>query len=181
MLSKILFDAAKDNGGGSEEGSNWEAVLSELPAEKQELYQKHVSGLLNSVKATRAERDDLAKQIRDLSAKQEKGSDTQKELEQLSSELEAAAERAVIAEKRVKFAEEAARPEIGCVNARAAWLVAVAEDAFTKQGDPDWDKIRKAAPQLFAIKASRSNAGNGTKDEHKSVSMNDYIRRSAGR
>ena len=66
------------------------------------------------------------------------------------------------AEQRASFYEEAGRPEIGCSNPRAAFLVASAEGLFTKRGDPDWPAIKAAAPELFGRKTPPGNAGTGS-------------------
>ena len=60
--------------------------------------------------------------------------------------------RAEQAEQRAAFYEEAGRPEIGCSNPKAAYLIAASEGLFTKRGDPDWPAIKAAAPELFGRK-----------------------------
>jgi len=137
-------------------------------------YELHVTGLKNTVQATRDERDALSKQIRDLLPKAEKGSELERSLAEFSAKLDAS-------EKRAIFAEEAIKPEIGCSNPKAAYLLAVADGLFDKKGAPDWAGIKAAAPELFAKTNARSNAGNGTGSQpNGNLSMNDYIRQAAG-
>lgn len=137
-------------------------------------YEQHVTGLKNTVQATRDERDALSRQIRDLLPKAEKGSELERSLIDVAAKLDAA-------EKRAVFAEEASKPEIGCSNPKAAYLLAVADSLFDRKGSPDWTAIRAAAPELFTKTAARSNAGNGTSERQSTnLSMNDYIRQAAG-
>lgn len=137
-------------------------------------YAEHTQGLLNAVKATREERDALAKQIKDLLPKAEKGSELEKSLSELNTRLETA-------EKRATFLEAATQPGIDCRNPRAAYALAVAENLFTRQGLPDWDGLKKVAPELFGRVTPPANAGSGTQAGPPATSMNDLIRRAAGR
>jgi hypothetical protein len=134
----------------------------------------HLTGLRNTVKATRQERDGLAEQIKELLPKAEKGSELEKSLTDISSKLEQT-------ERRAAFAEEATKPEIGCRNPKAAYLLAVADNLFDKRGNPDWDKIKAAAPELFGAPAVNANAGSGTGQKPPQADMNTLIRRQTGR
>jgi len=137
-------------------------------------YEEHVTGLKNTVKATREERDQFAKELRDAAGKVAKGSEAEKALNDMAAKYE-------VAERRASFYEEATRPEIGCRNPKVAFALAVADDLFDKKGIPNWTAIKAAAPELFGVAAPRSNAGNGTGSPPKNESMNDLIRRAAGR
>ena len=134
-------------------------------------YEEHTTGLKNTVTATRQERDTFAKQIKELSSKAEKGSDLEKLLNATKSDLEAA-------EKRAVFSEEAVKPEIGCSNPRAAFLLAAADDLFDRRGNPDWKAIKEAAPELFGkTNNTQTHAGTGAGTQPKPAgSMNDFIR-----
>lgn len=165
---------------GESQGSafeNFEAFLAEQPEDVKTLYENHAAGLKNSVKAARDERDALSKQVKDLLKKADKGSELEKQLLDFNSKLESA-------EKRAAFAEDAIRPEIGCTNVKAAFLIAQADDLFRRDGAPDWEEIRRAAPELFRKPGSANGtAGNGTGDDASKLkaSMNDAIRKAAGR
>lgn len=131
--------------------------------------------LENTVKATRGERDTLAQDIKKLAKEQKEGSEAKAALEKISAQLEAT-------ERRAAFLEEALNPALQVRNARAAWLLAEAGNHFKKSGAPDWDAIRAEAPELFGLPTARANAGNGTQTPPSpSQSMNDFIRKSAGR
>jgi hypothetical protein len=148
--------------------------LKAQPEQVQSAYTAHVTGLQNTVKATRQERDDLSRQIKELSGKVEKGSDAERALTEISTKLEAA-------ERKASFVEEAIRPEIGCANPKAAYALAIADNLFNRSGAPDWNAIKEAAPQLFQKPTARGNAGSGTQEPPEKSSMNDFIRHSAGR
>jgi hypothetical protein len=153
----------------------WEQYLEGQPEEIKKLYGEHTTSLSNAVKATRDERDDLSRQIKDLLPKAEKGSELEASLNEALKKLE-------ISDKRANFAEQAIKPEIGCRNVKAAFALAQASDLFKKNGDPDWDAIKKEAPELFGSLIPDGDGGSGTQDEGKgAVSMNDRIRKATGR
>lgn len=150
--------------------ATWEAFLEGQPAEVKALYTSHSESLLNTVKAVRDERDSFKKQLKDLAKNAEAGSEAQKQLEAMSAQLE-------ITERRASFLEEAVKPEIECRNPGAAWVIAKAQDLFTKNGQPDWKAIKSAAPELFGKVIANANAGAGTgQPPAKQNSMNDFIR-----
>ncbi len=153
---------------------SWEKYLEAQPEPIKQLYTAHTTGLQNAVKATREERDGLAKQLKDLLPKAEKGSEFEKSLTETLTKLE-------VAERRATFVEEAVKPEIGCRNPKAAFLLAQAENLFTRSGQPDWNAIKAAAPELFGKPGTNGNGGNGTQDPPRKVGMNDFIRRASGR
>lgn len=153
---------------------SWDKFLEAQPEPIKQLYNTHTTGLQNAVRATREERDGLAKQIKDLLPKAEKGSEFEKGLQDAVTRLE-------VAERRAAFVEEAVKPEIGCRNPRAAFLLAQAENLFTRSGAPDWKAIQTAAPELFGKPTAPGNGGNGTQDPPQKADMNNYIRRASGR
>lgn len=150
--------------------ATWEAFLEAQPQEVKALYTSHSEGLLNTVKAVRDERDTFKKQLKDLAKNAEAGSEAQKQLEAMSAQLE-------ITERRASFLEDAVKPEIECRNPGAAWVIAKAQDLFTKNGQPDWKAIRTAAPELFGKPVANANAGAGTGQPPAAKSdMNAFIR-----
>lgn len=161
------------NGGEAQGPASWDEALKGLAPELQNLYSAHITGLQNTVKATRQERDEFAKQIRDLSAKAEKGSELEKSLTEISAKVE-------IAERRASFFEDAAKPEIGCKNPRLAWTLAQSDNLFARNGSPDWAAIKAAAPELFGAPSVNANAGAGTGGGTPKPDMNAWIRASAG-
>lgn len=138
------------------------------------LFDAHVNGLKTSLNSERTERGNLAKQVKDLAAKAEKGSDLEKQLTDMQNALQ-------IAERRAAFNEDALRPEVGCSNAKAAYALAQADNLFDSSGRPDWNAIKQMAPELFRKPGpgnSDGGAGNGNMPH---LTMNDIIRRAAGR
>jgi hypothetical protein len=152
----------------------WEKFLEGQPDEIKTLYGEHTKGLQNTVQATRDERDALAKQIRDdLLPKATKGSELEVSLNDTLKKLEAS-------DKRANFAEQAIKPEIGCRNPKVAFALATASDLFKRNGDPDWEAIKKEAPELFGPLIPNANAGNGTEDTTPPVDMNEFLRQATG-
>jgi hypothetical protein len=160
----------------NQQGANetFETWLEKQDAAVKALYESHVTGLKNTIKATREERDQFSRELREAAAKAEKGSEAEKRLSEL-------AEKAEAAERRATFAEEASKPEIGCANVKAAWLVAQADNLFDRKGNPDWAAIKVAAPELFRKPTVAGHAGSGTTDQPKGGTMNGWIRSAAGR
>lgn len=154
---------------------SFEEFLEAQPEEVKTLYQSHSEALLNTVKATRDERDQFKKQIKELAKGQADGSEAKKQLEAMEAQLERT-------ERRAAFLEDAMKPEVQCRNPRAAWLLAEAEGLFDKKGLPDWAAIKRDAPELFGQPVANANAGQGTQQKpnpHKD--MNAFIRKAAGR
>jgi len=154
--------------------ATWDAFLDKQPAEIKALYTNHSQSLLNTVSATRDERDAFKRQIKELMPKAEKGSALETTLTEISSKLE-------VAERRADFLADAVKPEIECRNPSAAWVIAKAQDLFTKNGQPDWKAIKAAAPEFFGAPSTTGHAGNGTDKPAPKAGMNEYIRHMTGR
>lgn len=154
--------------------ASWESWLASQADDIKALYEGHSKGLLNSVRATREERDGFKKQVDELRARAEKGSDIEKSLEKMSGELE-------ITRRRAAFYEDAGNPEIGCRNPKAAFTLAVSENLFKRDGSVDWMALKDLAPELFGKDIPAGAAGSGTSQRPAGISMNDWIRSQAGR
>jgi len=155
--------------------ATFEDWLEKQEPQVKELYETHSEALMNTVRATRKERDDLARQIKELAKTQAEGSEARKALDEMSVKLE-------VTEKKADFFEQAMKPELQCRNAKAAWLLAQASNLFDRKGNPDWDAIRAEAPELFGVNVANANAGAGTGNlPPAKKSMNDFIRQAAGR
>lgn len=165
-------------GNGQADGTTnetFDAFMAKQPENVRKLYDGHITGLKNTVDATRKERDDFSKQIKDLLPKVEKGSEAEKTILDLQA-------KQLVSDKRANFMDEAIKPEIGCSNLKAAWALAVADDLFDKRGNPDWAALKLAAPELFRGKKSPDgDGGNGSRgNNNTTVSMDDRIRLAAG-
>lgn len=166
---------------GDQQGTGaptFETWYAGLEATHKALFDSHVQGLKMALSSERTQRADLARQVKDLATKAEKGSDLEKQLNGVQASLQAA-------ERRATFAEDALRPEVGCVNAKAAYALAIAEDLFDRQGRPDWAALKQTAPELFrrtgAGSAGSVDGGAGNAGGQPRVTMNEIIRRAAGR
>lgn len=149
----------------------FEALIDKDPKMKA-MYEQHAAGLLNTVKATRDERDGLKGQVKELLAKADKGSELESSLTETLKKLEAT-------ERRANFAEEAIKPGIECRNIKAAYALAVSLDAFDKRGNPDWTVLKKDAPELFGKPTPDAHGGHG--DVPETHDINAMIRHAAGR
>jgi len=136
-------------------------------------YEEHVTGLKATVKATRDERDQFAKELRDAAGKVAKGSEAEKALNDMAGKYEAA-------EKRASFFEDAVKPGIDCRNPKAAYALAVTDNLFDRKGSPDWAALKAAAPELFGKVIPPAHPGDGTGAIPKNQDMNAYIRQAAG-
>lgn len=169
-------DSGSDQqGDGGTSAPSWEAWLEGQPEDVQGLYEEHTKGLRSALSDERSQRGDLAKQLRDATVKLEEGSEARTSLEKMTAALEGA-------NRRADFYGEAARPEIGCVDSRLAWLAAQEIDAFDRRGDVEWERLKKEFPGLFSKTRVAGNAGSGTDNHQKdSGGMNAMIRQAAGR
>ena len=155
--------------------ATWDDYMAAQSEEIRALYETQTSGLKSALTSEREQRKGLAKELREATAKVAEGSDTRKALDEITQRYERA-------EKRASFFEEAGQSDVGCVNPKAAYLVASADDLYTRSGDPDWKAIREAAPELFQRNATTVNAGAGTGQAPPvSTGMNEFIRLAAGR
>jgi hypothetical protein len=149
----------QDAGGDGVPGT-WDEYLTTLDDTAKSLYDTHIAGLTNTVKATREERDTfkarLSEVIQQLDGK--KPGQVREELEKLETDV---AELS----RRSQFFEEAASltgPD-RCSNVRLAWMTANADSLFKRDGSPDWDAIKEVAPEIFGMKVPNAHSGDGTK------------------
>lgn len=151
------------------------AWLGEQPEHVRSGLESHTAGLKSALDGEREQRKEFSRQLREATAKAEKGSEIEKALNETSSRLE-------VAEQRAAFFEDAGKAEIACTNPRAAFLIAQAEGLFRKSGEPDWAAIKASAPELFGRKTPPGNAGSGNgSPPPRSGGMNEYIRAASGR
>lgn len=152
--------------------ASFDEYLATQPENVRALADTYANGLKSALNAEREQRKELTRQLRDATSAAEKGSATAKALEEISGQL-------ANTERRAAFFESALTAN--CINPKAAYLVASAEGLFRKDGSPDWPALQGAIPELFR-KPGQANAGAGTgAPPPAKASMNDYIRRAAGR
>lgn len=136
--------SAGDDGGGTPPAApqTWDAWFEAQSDEAKALYKAHHDGLLNTVKATRSERDQLAQQLKDATSKLQEGSEARQALEKLSGQLETA-------NRRAAFYEAATSREVGCRNPKLAWLAAQESGAVNEKGEVNWETLKQGYPELF--------------------------------
>jgi hypothetical protein len=159
---------------GQQQAPTFDTWLSSQPADVQTLLNGHIEGLRNTVQATRTERDTLSAELKKLSKGVEKGSDLEKQLAELTTQVEAANAKAVFFE---------AAPAHECKNAKAAFALMTSLNLTTRSGEPDWDGLKREAPELFGKVQSDAKAGAGTGQGGKTnpnQAMNEFIRGGRG-
>jgi len=131
-------------------------------------------GLKTALESERTSRKDLDKQLRDMAGKAEKGSEAEKQLTGMADKISAA-------DQRASFYEDA--HAAGVTNLKLAYLAAVEGELFDKKGNVNFEQMKKEFPELFGgarIKPA-GNAGTGTNGQPTGQSMNEFIRKAAGR
>lgn len=153
----------------------YEAWLATQPAAVKKLIDDNTAGLKSALTAERTGRKDAERQVRDLAAKAEKGSEAQAELEKVADQM-------AEADRKADFYEAA--HAAGVTNIRLAYTVATQDGMFDKCGDANFEAMKQEYPELFGgtPKPPVANAGAGTrKPPTGGKSMNDYIRKASGR
>lgn len=166
-----------ENGGGTAEQQplSFDSWINEQPDPVKSLLDGHTRGLKSALDSERDARKGLEKQLKELAAKAEKGSDLEKQLTELVNQQNAA-------EVRASFYEEA--HSAGIANLKLAYLVANEEKLIDQRGRVDFATMKTRYPELFvgAQKPAPGNAGSGTSTPPSGTrSMNDFIRASSGR
>lgn len=137
------------------------------------LIEQEIAGLKSTIATLRDEKKDQGGKLQDALDAVEKGSETEQSLLKLQEDLDNA-------EAKADFMAEA--PQKGCNNPKLAFMVAQADGLFDRKGTPNWEEIKKAAPEVFGKPNTKTNAGDGTKDlpQGTQKSMNNFMRASAG-
>ena len=178
---------AGDGGaGGAGNAFDFEAFTKGLDETTRAGLTAHLESSTTGLKsALKAERDTNAarlKELGELKAKAEKGS----ELEAKLSQMEATAREGMM---KATFYESASAA--GCRNIKLAWAAAKDEpDKFFKRDEtPDMEAIKASFPELFTAASSgesRTNSGTGSNggagggNGGPNAAMNDAIRAAAG-
>jgi hypothetical protein len=122
----------------------WDTWHGSLNDEQRKLiearFNEDTKALKGALDKERDESKTLAKQIKDLQGKAEKGSELEKALTDLQAQLAAATQ-----EK--DFILNA--PAKGVSNIKAAYKLAVADGLIDAKGEIDWDGLKGAYPELF--------------------------------
>lgn len=153
----------------------YDTWLAQQPDDVKTLIEGNITNLRSALQSERQQREEFARQLREAT----KGASgaTKESLDQLTGQLEAANARA-------DFYAEAVRPEVGCTNPGLAFLAAQQAELIDKRGRVNWQQMETQYPELFKTQTTTptGHAGTGTSNPATGkASMNDFIRRSAGR
>lgn len=168
-------DGEGDDGEGDDSPVNFDDWMADQDESVRSIIDNHTDALRGALDSERTQRKELAKQVKALSAKADKGSELRDSLDELSGKLESANQRADFFEK-----------VSGKVNnPRLAYLAAQDAGLFDSNGDVDINRLREVAPEVFVTETkerqARGNAGSGKgQDGGGQPDMNAFIRRSAG-
>jgi hypothetical protein len=179
----LLFDESGAGGGSasapdsdkSAQGDGdltFEKFVESLDDKAKGLLEVHTKGLKSALKSEREIREGFEKQIKELAAKAEKGSELEKQLTELSAKADGE-------NKRAAFYENA--HTAGITNLKLAFLVATTDSLFDEKGNVDFAALKTKYPELFTKPIPTGNAGEGANELQPAPSMNDAIRRMAGR
>jgi hypothetical protein len=153
----------------------WKPWHDALPPEAQELVAEREKGLKSALDSERDARKTAETDLRAVAKKLEEGSEAQQEVLKLADQVAEGTTKA-------DFYEEAHKA--GVSNLKLAYHVATTEELFDKRGAVNFEKMKEAYPELFGKKqVPRGDAGEGTGTAPggKDISMNAFIRRSAGK
>jgi len=183
FTKRIMFDESGAGGGSasaqpaeSDAQAKGEPLTFEKWVESQDesvkgLLDSHTKGLKSALEAERETRKTFERQIKELAAKAEKGSEAEARLTELSAQLE-------LTNRRASFAESASRE--GVTNPKALFTLAAAGEFFDKKGNADFAGLKKEYPEFFKRPIPDGNAGEGAESQPAAQNMNDIIRRAAG-
>jgi len=163
---------AGNNAQGEGEPLTFEKWVEAQDESVRGLLDSHTKNLKSALETEREMRKTFEKQIKELVTKAEKGSEAEKQLTEFSAQLE-------LLERRANFAESASRE--GVTNPKALFTLAAAGEFFDKKGNADFAGLKKEYPEFFAKPVPQGNAGEGANSPAAQTSMNDLIRRGAGR
>lgn len=149
----------------------FELWLSKQDEPTKALLNARFEALENTVKATRKERDDFRKELKEAGLRLEKGSDAEKTISELSDKL-------TRTERKANFLELAHRE--GCSKPGVVFSFANAENLFLEDGNPDWKKIKESVPEFFKTPDLKTNAGSGT-TRPPAASIDDAFRQAANK
>lgn len=174
-------DGGQQGGQGSgqpgDEGTqpqSFEEWLAGQGEDVKKLATDHVKGLKTALESERGQRKDFERQLREAAGKLEKDSQQRKELEGLATKF-------ADLERQTAFFDGA--HGAGVRNLRLAWLAAENAGLVDEKGRADFGKVKEQFPELFAATTALppGNAGSGTQKPPSGQTMNDLIRRAAGR
>lgn len=163
-----------EQGTGQQQGLDFDKWLEAQTTDVKGLIASHTSGLKSALDAERESRKKLEKELRATAAKLGEGDATRQQLEKTANDLAALSVRADFYEKA---------HAAGVTNLPLAYIAAQQSGLIDKDGKADLDGLKTSYPELFGQRQPPAgNAGSGRAGgQQQPVSMNDLIRRAAGR
>jgi hypothetical protein len=167
------MDEQTEQGQPQVEQSNetFEGWLAAQPDGVKALYNSHASGLKSALDTERETRKGLEKQLRDMAKKAEQGSEAQRLLTEQADKLSTL-------ERQTSFYAEA--HAAGVRNLRLAYIAATTAGLIDDKGRADFGRMKADFPELF-LSPPAARAGDGSNGGPKPLTMNEQIRRAAGR
>ena len=164
----------EDKSKQQEDQLSYKDWFEKQPKDVQKLVSENESGLVSALASERDSRKDLQTKVTDLAKAAEKGSDLEKQLTAIATDLE-------LANSQTDFYEDA--HEAGVTNLKLAWLLVQSdEDLLDRKGNANFDAMKKSHSELFTKVAPKpkGNQGEGTGSESPtSEDMNVRIRKKA--
>lgn len=152
--------------------------LESLDEKSKAFYEENTAGLKSALENERTNAKGLTKQLKELQAKAEKGSELETKLAEVIKSQEAT-------DRRAEFYEVAHSK--GVTNLKLAWTAAANDESVQlRDGSVDFTKLQETYPELFAKKTAPTSAGSGAGTEpvqakSPNQAANDFIRQAAGR
>ncbi len=159
---------AGDGNGSGAGAQSYDAWLASQPAEIKSLVDGHIGGLKTALGAERERNKELEKNLREAASKADKGSDNERRLTEMANQVAEASRKTAFYEGAVTA---------GVANVKLAFMAAVSDDLFKKDGSVDFETLKKNYPELFRA-AGSNNAGTGGRSDQETgrKSMDAFIR-----
>ena len=166
----------QDNGAGSDQSENAGQDTVNGSGAERTFSQEEVNKMIKG----RSERElqkllgeigfQSVDELKTLVKKERERNDVHQQLAEKSEQLAAI-------ERQNKFYDSA--HAAGVKNLKLAWKAA--EEFLGDDGEVDLNAMKKAYPELFSVPKLDATAGQGMQNQPQALSMNDIIRRAAGR
>lgn len=167
-----------DNGGGTPQNQetltfdSWFATQDEAV---KGLLDTHTNGLKSALQSERDQRGKLQGELKKVTKELEEGTEARKQLESITTKLD---------ELETQNAVYETLTAAGITNLKLGWMAVQASGALDKRGNVNIETLKAEYPELFKKAAPPpGNAGSGQNNglPAGNGSMDDYIRRAAGR
>lgn len=170
------FDGEKSDGASRAAATGMPQTFDEWLAGQPEavkaLLDEHMRGLKSALESERQRAREFQKELRAAARQMEAGSEARKQIEEMAGRL-------AEIDRRAQFYDAAHLA--GVTNLKLAYLAAREAGLIDDEKGCDFEKLRRAYPELFRRSAPAASAGAGTERVAPAADMNAFIRRAAGR